>query len=334
VTEKLEAWFRIGAAKNKIGVASIAIWRPGLGYWAYSGGKTPSPRFPIASVTKVATGAVILQLVDERKLALDQTIERWFPDLPNASLITIDQLLSHTSGLPEWYEGGGVFWNSRRYWPADEFVARLSKQPPGPYCPGAHWFYSNINYVLLSRIAERVEGTSFPEIVDARVAKRLGLTTFGIVRPGDDPGSLVPSGERKTWPIPTMASYYGSGAAAGTAEDMLALIHGWATGRLMSIESRNRAAAHMRSDDPVFHGFGEGIALWDVPDKGPDSWAAATWIGHNGGGPGTATLVIYDATRNTYLAAAFNRGYPMEAMANELLKLLDTAAPRSASGRE
>jgi hypothetical protein len=65
--------------------------------------------------------------------------------------------------------------------------------------------------------------------------------------------------------------------------------------------------------------------MWKVPDQ----ITPAVWLGHSGGMSGTSTIVIYDATRNASLAAAFNiRGVNVNAIANEMLKTLDEVAPR------
>lgn len=89
--------------------ASVAVAIPGEGTWSATRGLArkeppqpvaPEQPFQVASTAKTLTAAVVLQLVEERKLALGDTIDRWFPDAPNAGLITIEQLLRHTCSAP------------------------------------------------------------------------------------------------------------------------------------------------------------------------------------------------------------------------------------------
>lgn len=171
VAERLAGRFAELLIEQKASAGSVAIWRPGLGYWQTSirpAGVTAN-RFPIVSVTKITAASVILQLADENKLSLSQSVDKWFPGFPNGSVITVDHLLMHTSGLPEFYTAKGGFRDSQRYWAPQEVIDALSKASPSPFCPGARYFYSNINYVMLGMIAEKVEGKSLAAILEARV---------------------------------------------------------------------------------------------------------------------------------------------------------------------
>ena len=151
--------------------------------------KTPVPwdaRFRIASYTKTFVAATLLQLVGERRLSLDDTVERWLPGLVtgngnDGSRITVRQLLQHTSGLHDYVEELGYLFtqegferNRYRTLPAEEAVALAVGKAP-TFQPGAEWEYSNTNYALVGMIIEKVTGHTWQHEVRSRLIRPLGL---------------------------------------------------------------------------------------------------------------------------------------------------------------
>jgi D-alanyl-D-alanine carboxypeptidase len=106
----------------------------------------------LGSITKSFTAVVIMQLVEEGKLSLDNTIDTWFPDQPNADKITVRMLLSHTSGLANYISGENVMdpkWVHE--WAPVDLVAEANRLGPVDE-PGSGAHYSNTNYILLGLI--------------------------------------------------------------------------------------------------------------------------------------------------------------------------------------
>lgn len=93
-----------------------------------------------ASIGKLVTGALVLQLVESGQLALNTPIAKWFPDFPNAKIITIEHLLTHTSGVFS-FERAGAFADGAYRTP--EALIAYSKNQGNLFCPGADWNYSN-----------------------------------------------------------------------------------------------------------------------------------------------------------------------------------------------
>jgi D-alanyl-D-alanine carboxypeptidase len=172
------------------------VWRGASGV-AVLGSSRPAPargRFRIASVTKTFVATVVLQLVGERRVRLDDTIERWLPGIvPNSHRITVRQLLQHTSGVYDYLE---VLltrviptleeYVRRRFdtWQARDLVALAAAEPP-LFEPGTSWSYSNTNYLLLGLVIERVTGRSYGAEVTRRIVQPLGLR--GTRVPGTSP---------------------------------------------------------------------------------------------------------------------------------------------------
>ena len=139
----------------------------------------------IASVTKTYTAVVVMQLVEEGKLSLDDTIDTWFPEQPNGDKITVRMLLSHTSGLHTYIKGlqhldemkEGKFSN---YWAPMDMVAKANKYGPAGEPGTSEGHYCNTNFVLLGLIVENITGNSWTQEVESRIIKPLDLkdTTF------------------------------------------------------------------------------------------------------------------------------------------------------------
>jgi CubicO group peptidase (beta-lactamase class C family) len=136
---------------------------------------TPKTNFRLASVTKQFTAMAILILADRGKLSLDDSISRFFPDFPPyGAAITIRQLLTHTSGLPDYedYMPEGLTVPLK-----DGDVLRILEQNPRPrFSPGAAFSYSNSGYSLLSLVVQRASGRSFAAFLRDEIFLPLGMT--------------------------------------------------------------------------------------------------------------------------------------------------------------
>ncbi len=137
-------------------------------------------KYRIGSVTKTFTATIILQLIDEGKLAFNTSLSTYFPKIANASKITIENLLYHRSGLynitneenfSEWIHKA----RGRK-----EMLEKIESHA-SVFSPDEKTAYSNTNYILLSYIAEEIEGVKFSKILKKRISDPLKLkrTTFG-----------------------------------------------------------------------------------------------------------------------------------------------------------
>ncbi len=145
----------------------------------------PSDRMLAGSTGKTFAAATALQLVREGKINLDDKAEKylgteaWFARLPNASDITVRQLMNHTSGLVR-YEFKDTFTrdltaNPDKVWKPAELVAYLLGEK-APFAAGQGWDYSDTNYIVLGMIIEKVTGKKFYDEANRRVVKPLKLS--------------------------------------------------------------------------------------------------------------------------------------------------------------
>ncbi|MEO5494706.1 MAG: serine hydrolase domain-containing protein [Sphingomonas sp.] len=169
-------------AKSGVPSASIAIVRGGRIVFAKAYGKqsetikTPTADRPyqIASISKQFTAAAMLLLEDEGKLSLDDTVAKWLPGITGGDKITLRQLLSHTSGLQD-------------YWPQDYSFALMAKpttpqgivdrwaKKPLDFAPGTAWQYSNTGYVVAGMIAEKAAAKPLLAYLQEKIFKPLGM---------------------------------------------------------------------------------------------------------------------------------------------------------------
>ncbi|HEX5709187.1 MAG TPA: serine hydrolase domain-containing protein, partial [Pyrinomonadaceae bacterium] len=134
---------------------------------------SPNSVFDIGSVRKQFVAAAVLLLVEDGKLSLTDDIRKHFPELPDyGHKITVDHLLTHTSGLRDWtglrpLTGGNV----------DDVVSLILRQRGLNFAPGEEWSYSNSGYVLLTDLVARASGMSFPDFTRKRMFEPLGMKT-------------------------------------------------------------------------------------------------------------------------------------------------------------
>lgn len=188
---------------------------------------TAATPFEAGSVSKQFTAAAILLLVQEGKLRLTDDVRRYLPELPDYGRpITVDQLLSHTSGLRDW--GELAWWQgwprtTRAYTQAD-IVDLIARQRGLNYLPGAEYSYTNSGYNLLTEIVQRVSGQSLADFTAARIFRPLGMNhtgwrvDFRAIVPGRAIAyERTPAGYRQQMPF---EDGYGNGGLITTVGDL------------------------------------------------------------------------------------------------------------------
>ncbi|MEM6929673.1 MAG: serine hydrolase domain-containing protein [Myxococcota bacterium] len=269
-------------------VHTVAVGRIGLGDAPDVDAQT---RFRVGSITKTLASVIVHQLVDEGTLALDAPLATWFPELPNATTVTVDHLLQHRSGLASFTDDPEYLtWNTT---PASrEFLVDKIARYPTVFEPDATSQYSNSNYVLLGFVIEDVEGRSFAESVQARIVEPLELSRTSVGDPVDpsnnEARSLEWTGDAWTLAPETHPSVPGAaGALVSTPTDLCTVAHALFSGELVSEAS----LANMRE---LADGYGRG--LFPIP------YRERTAFGHTGGIDGFSSMMGYFPDDGTCLA--------------------------------
>jgi D-alanyl-D-alanine carboxypeptidase len=151
--------------------------------------------FPIYSITKTLAAICVLRLVETGSLRLVDAARRWLPEVDIPTTITLTHLLRHTSGLrdygpmSEYHEA--VRAHPDRPWTRQQFLDAVL--PQGMlFAPGEGFSYSNVGYMLLIDIAERVTGQTFAEVVNDFITKPLALRNTSVLERVDDMMRCVP----------------------------------------------------------------------------------------------------------------------------------------------
>ncbi|MFJ9633088.1 serine hydrolase domain-containing protein [Streptomyces sp. NPDC101175] len=241
-----------------------------------AGSAAPIPwnaHFRVASTTKTFVATVVLQLVAEKRLSLDDTVEHWLPGVVtgngnDGTRITVRDLLRQTSGLYDYIDDAEIqdrlfnHFDENRYdtTPAADLVAVAMKHRPlfVPQPGGAtRWAYSNTNYLLAGMIAEKAGGASWQDLVAHRVIAKLGLRDTSI--PGLNPFLPDPhvnaylttaDGKRLDVTDHSLQHTADSGVVSTTA-DLNTFFRALADGRLLpAAQWREMRQTVQRTDDP------------------------------------------------------------------------------------
>ncbi|MGG0725797.1 serine hydrolase domain-containing protein [Bacillus mycoides] len=274
--------------------------------WSYAAGvanlssKKPMKtdfRFRIGSVTKTFTATVVLQLAEENRLNLDDSIEKWLPGVIRGNgyddkQITIRQLLNHTSGIAEYTRSKGFnLMDTKKSYRAEELVKMGISMPPD-FAPGKSWSYSNTGYVLLGILIETVTGNSYAEEIENRIIEPLELSNTFL--PGNS--SVIPGTKHARGYIqldgasePKDVTYYNPsmGSSAGdmisTADDLNKFFSYLLGGKLLKEQQLKQMLTTVPTGEAALGRYGLGIYETKLPN-GVSIW------GHGGSIPGFVTF--------------------------------------------
>ena len=247
-------------------------------------------RFRLASLSKIFTGLAIGRLVEQGKLSYEDPLSNFIPDFPDpesAKKVRIKHLLSHTSGLGNYFNQS-FFDNIDKMVDVKSILAAVETQPLR-FEPGSAVRYSNTGLLLLGRIIEIVTGDDYYAHMDKTMFKPLGLTRTGFPRYDEvGPETALPyqisltADERAELALAQTVVKRGapSGDAASTAPDLLRFANALQSGLIVKPETlRLHSTAKPELNAPRF-----GYAMLLSPRvPGRDIF------GHSGDAPGTCT---------------------------------------------
>jgi D-alanyl-D-alanine carboxypeptidase len=300
------------ADEDRPGGTVAAVITPDCGLWTAAAG-TAGDGKPLTcehlvragSVTKTYVSATILSLVTGGSFGLDDTLDNWVPEFPDAERITVRQLLDHTSGIFDYTSDEDFLAQiladpTRAYSPA-ELVAVATAHPPY-FAPGEDWYYSNTNYILLGMIIEAETGEPAAAAIRSRLLDPLSLQhTF---LDGDEPmqGALAHgfdrNGEDVTFALHPSAAWT-AGAVAATAGDLAE----WA----LALYGGDVVAPALRDDmldlidvSQLIPGasYGLGVTVFDA------SVVGTPLIGHGGAIPGFFSEMYYLPDHDSVIVVA------------------------------
>ena len=263
-TAKLDSLLNGLAANNKM-MGSLALSHEGHVVYSRAFGDaqltpkmpaTPATHYRVGSISKVFTAVMIMQLVEEKKLALTTPLATFFPQLPNAATITIDQLLSHRSGLHSLTDDAAYLTYMNQPKTQTELLAIMAA-PKADFEPGAKFVYSNTNFILLGYIVEKLTRMPFAQALQKRIATKVGLKNTYY-------GGKIDAKKQEAQSYETTASGWklnsetdmsipgGAGAVVSTPADLDRFMEALFGGKLVS-------AASLEQMKTIRDGYGRGL---------------------------------------------------------------------------
>ncbi|NII11069.1 serine hydrolase domain-containing protein [Oleiagrimonas sp. C23AA] len=290
--------------------------------------------YEIGSITKQFTAAAVLQLQEAGKLHLDDKLSDYLPNAPHASEVTLRQLLSHTSGLPDYLDAidkAGAIGKRASF---DTLMSYVAGKPLD-FAPGSHWSYTNTGYAMAGRVIEVVSHESYRHYVQTHLLDRAGMThTYTVADEGTLPNMAI-GYQRKDGrivPAPTIADSVGwaAGFLVSTVGDLEKWNVALRGGRIVTPADYALMSRSVRvGQGDAGYGLGLFVGKLDGQPR----------IGHTGGSLGFTTASEY-FPRQALLVIAFtnfvDNPEPGETITTAIFEDLDptiaAAAMRPAKG--
>lgn len=275
---------------------------------------TDSTAFHIASTSKTFTGIAILQQVQEGRLSLNDTLQRFFPGLPYPG-ITVKMLLCHRSGLPNY-----LYFIDAKKWKAGTFVsnedvlqALYTDQPSRQALPNRRFQYCNTNYVLLAMILEKVTGISYPEYIQKALFIPLQME-HSFVFTTHDARPVYPSFQHHgaVWDNDIFEGTYGDKNIYSTPRDLLKWDQALYTELLVNKSLLDSAFTPYSHEKPGIHNYGLGFRMLNFPHGKNVIYHFGRWHGFNAAfarlPDEKATIIVLGNkyNRNIYHAASMS----------------------------
>ncbi len=255
--------------------------------------------FDIASIRKQFVAAAVLLLVEEGRLSLSDDVHKHVPELPDyGHKITLDHLLTHTSGLRDWVPLRN--WANGSY----DAMTMILRQRGLNFAPGEEWSYSNSGYVLLTEIVARTSGMSFSEFARKRLFEPLGMKNTIYV---NDLRAVIknralayePEGNRWRMAMLLDNERGGGGALFSTASDLVLWSDALASHRLgRFVSEKIEEPTRLNNGRKLNYGRGLGFTT---------NYAGRVLL-HSGGAAGYRSILVRFPEQGMSIAVLCNAG--------------------------
>ncbi len=305
------------------------VYEKAVGYrdFAQKEALKKSAIFELASVSKQFTAMVIMLLQEKRLLQFDDAVDKYL-SIPYKG-ISIRNLLTHTSGLPDYQEIMDKHWDKSKVAGNADILAYLSEYaPPALFAPGTKYNYSNTGYVLLASIAEKVSGQDFIAFCNKEIFQKLGMHQTAIRTLAEKAktknfaighqwvgernefirSDSFPSSNYTIW----LGNRKGPGRISSTAEDLLKWDQALYGEQLVHQTTLAEAFRPMVLNDGKISSYGFG---WDIMATTP----AGKVVWHNGDNPGYKTKIMrYLDQHKTLIILCNNASGDFEKISNAI----------------
>jgi CubicO group peptidase (beta-lactamase class C family) len=262
----------------------------GYGNLTFKDTLTVQSSIQLASVSKTFTSTAILMLAEQGFLSLDDSVQKFFPDFPYQG-ITVDLLLSHRTGLPDYtyWDKSFLGLTANQYLTNEGLMNVLATKKPAVRCRPDHMFiYCNTNYAILASIVEKVTGVTFRQFMHDAVFAPLGMSNSYVFAPEEGGTCCTISYDSKgrVWRDCPADGVVGDKGIYSSVEDMLKWDNALRTGLLLKDETLQEAYKPRSLDRYSFakdrtRNYGYGWRMTKQPDKSYLIYHNGFWHGSN-----------------------------------------------------
>jgi len=254
--------------------------------------------FELASVSKQFTAMGIVQLQKEGKLSYDDNVSEYIPELQKYEGITIQNLLTHTGGLPDYMQIASENWDRSKIATNDDIISLFQNlNPERNFEPNQKWEYSNTGYLVLASIIERVSGQAFGEYLNEKIFEPLDMKNTFVYRRRFQPRKIdnyaegyiySDSLERKILPDELGDEFYvvyldgivGDGMVNSNLEDLLKWDRSLYSDRIINDQDREMIFSSYTTKDSSETDYGYGWMIDSTETFGKISFHSGRWAGY------------------------------------------------------
>jgi CubicO group peptidase (beta-lactamase class C family) len=294
LTNKLDTYLLSAVKVNKFnGAALVAkdgkiVFNKAYGWrnFSYKTKNEINTRFPILSITKSFTAIVLLKLQEQGKLSMRDKISKYLPEYPNGNKISIEHLLTHTSGIYNYTdnvdEGDSII---VCHPVSKQLVLDQFKDKPLAFKPGKQFSYNNSGYYLAGMVIEKVTGKPYESIIRDIIFEPLGMSSSGFDY-NNLPSEMKAVGYQflngkmqKPYPFYDSTVGYAAGSIYSTTEDLYKWSEAIANGQLLS------SSSWIAAFTPKIGDYGYGFQTGNYQGK--------KYVTHSGGYPGYISMFMF-----------------------------------------
>lgn len=301
-SEKLNNYFSY-IENNNLGMGRLSVFKNGKEVYSKSFGHKNIPalaydkntRYQVGSVTKMMTAVLIFKLIEGKKLDLNDKLSAFYPEIPNSDIITIKNLLEHTSGLGSYVVKDGEVWVTEKT--SNQEIMELIIKQGKNFEPGEKTAYSNSAYYILTKILEKKHHKPFHQILYSEIIQPLGLKNLVSFKPDQKNVFLPYRYENNSWTILkkeiNFLNVIGVGDVSATPYDLNIFINNLFHNKILKKESLELMEPQLGKED-----WGRGMAIWDFNDL--------IFYGHGGDTLGSHAILIYNKEADLSIAYVTN----------------------------
>ena len=233
----------------------------------------PNTKYKIGSITKTFTAIMIMQLMEEKKLRPETKLTKFFPKIPSADLISIEDLLHHRSGIKDYINQDSITEKELSQGDLKKTITKKIESYELNFVPNSQALYSNSNYFLLGLIIEKLTKESYAENLQKRIVSKIGLknTYLSIENANASKNESLSFHHNGTkweameeWPVDIA---FAAGGIVSTTDDLTHLIQSLFEGKLVN-------QASLEEMKKIKDGYGKGLVQFPFGER--------KFYGHNG----------------------------------------------------